>query len=367
MPIITEESTKLNLGLPSRPVTKKMEIFYNPAMKSNRNISILVLNSIPNIKLDLALPLAGSGIRALRFLQELKPGKINTLHANDIKDNFISSVKANLKLNRLNPTNLYLHNEDASTFLLNSDTADFYGYFDYIDIDPFGSPNPFLASSLARLKNGGVLAVTATDTAALTGTYPKVTPRKYWSTSLKNYLMHEQGLRILISKVQLQGVQFDKALVPILSYSKDHYFRIYFSCHPGKENCDELISLHKYLLFNSATLEFKLSNYNLKPGFKFIGPLWTGQLADKDLLKTMIPQNKFAEESKFLELLLEENKLDSFGFYDLQALARNYKVEVTRMDLALTKLKGVRTHFCPTGLKTRKSFNEVLSVLGINK
>ena len=42
----------------------------------------------------------------------------------------------------------------------------FCGYFDYIDIDPFGSPNPFLAAAIGRITRNGIVAVTATDTAS---------------------------------------------------------------------------------------------------------------------------------------------------------------------------------------------------------
>ena len=51
--------------------------------------------------------------------------------------------------------------------------------FDYIEIDPFGSPTDFLESSIVRLSRRGILAVTATDTAPLCGTYPNTCKRKY--------------------------------------------------------------------------------------------------------------------------------------------------------------------------------------------
>jgi tRNA G26 N,N-dimethylase Trm1 len=79
MTVISEEKTKINVTLPKGDVHAGMEIFYNPIMKSNRNISILLLNSIANKNMNIADPLAGSGIRSLRFLQELKKGKIKQL------------------------------------------------------------------------------------------------------------------------------------------------------------------------------------------------------------------------------------------------------------------------------------------------
>src|SRR3989344_5180698 len=231
MQIITEHSCKIKAELSERDVHKKMEVFYNPVMASNRNISILLLNSLPNKNMNLADPLAGSGIRSLRFLKELKKSKIKQLYVNDIKANFSDSFAEILKLNNIHSNKISIHNQDANLFMLNQEG------FDYIDIDPFGSPNNFLAAAISRISRKGIIAVTATDTAALTGTYPKVTQRKYWASNVKNYLMHETGLRILIRKVQLVGMQYDKALIPVFSYAKEHYMRVFLECRKGKNEC----------------------------------------------------------------------------------------------------------------------------------
>ncbi|MBU0469899.1 MAG: tRNA (guanine(26)-N(2))-dimethyltransferase [Nanoarchaeota archaeon] len=373
MELVEENSVKIKVEIPKKDVHAKMEVFYNPLMKSNRNISVLLLNSVDNKKMNLALPLAGSGIRGLRFLQELEKGKINHLFLNDKKDNFVKMFNENLKLNKISKAkenSISVFNQEASLFLLNlteeQNIKDFCGYFDYIDLDPFGSPNPFLSVTLARITRKGIIAITATDTAALTGTYPKVTKRKYWARSMRNDLMHEIGLRILIRKVQLHGVQFDKALVPILSYHKDHYFRVYFVSNKGKENSDEVIKEHQYLLSCPKCLSFKISNYNQENcscGWKYdyAGPLWTGKLFDQKLLQAMLKNNPFPEEEKFLQLLNDE--MDTPFFYDLHALSKKYKTDPPKMELALKKLKGTRTHFSLTGLKTEKSLKEVLKVV----
>ena len=93
MKLITEQTTKIKATLPTRDATKKQEVFYNPLMKSNRNLSIVLLNSISNKEMGLALPLAGSGIRGLRFLKELKKGKLNHLYLNDRKETFEKTIK----------------------------------------------------------------------------------------------------------------------------------------------------------------------------------------------------------------------------------------------------------------------------------
>ncbi len=359
---VTEHSITLNVTLPEKDVHKKMDVFYNPIMASNRNISILLLNTLPNKHMNIADPLAGSGIRSLRFLKELRKGKINHLFVNDLKENFRTIFKENAIFNKIKNNNFSLFSEDASLSLTTrvkdkQKPADFCGYFDYIDIDPFGSPNPFLDAAIARICRQGVLAITATDTAALTGTYEKVTKRKYWAKPLRNYLMHEIGLRILIRKIQLQGIQFDKALTPLLSYHKDHYFRLYLHAERGKEKCDDLINQHQYFLFCHGCLRFKTSMYNKEQcscgkEFDFAGPLWVGNLGDASLVKHMLQNNPFPEEQRFLELLVGEFQQNAVGFYDLHILARKKKTEPKKMEIELKRLKGVRTHFSPTGIKT---------------
>ena len=88
-----------------KTVSKEMDVFYNPVMKLNRDISILLLNSIDMDKLNIADPLAGSGIRAIRFLKELERGKIKTISINDYSDKAIKSIKNNLKLNKVKVNN----------------------------------------------------------------------------------------------------------------------------------------------------------------------------------------------------------------------------------------------------------------------
>lgn len=373
MSIITEHSITLNVTLPQKDVHKKMEVFYNPVMASHRNIASLLLNSVANTKMNIADPLAGSGIRSLRFLKELKKGKINHLFVNDAKENFPTVFEGNMKLNKIKAKNISVFNEDASLFLLNQvkdqkKPKHFCGYFDYIDLDPFGSPNPFLDAAIARICRGGILAITATDTAALSGTYEKVTRRKYWAQPLRNYLMHEIGLRILIRKIQLQGIQFDKALLPILSYSKDHYYRLYLQVDRGKEKCGQIVKQHRYFLFCHHCLNFTTSGFNHERCgcgrvFAFAGPLWTGSLGKASLLKAMLKSNPFPEEQQLLELLQHEYQNNEVGFYDLHVLAGKYKKQPPPLDLALQKLRGTRAHFSPTGVRTEKSLPEVLKVL----
>jgi tRNA (guanine26-N2/guanine27-N2)-dimethyltransferase len=342
MSLINESSAKINIT--TGKISKKLEVFYNPVMKLNRDVSILLLNCVPDKDMQIADPLAGTGVRSIRFAKELKKGKINNISVNDYSS--AEKIEENLKLNNIDGNYISVHGKDANLFLLESKG------FDYIDVDPFGTPNPFLEASILRLARGGILAVTATDTSALAGSSPTACRRKYWAKPLKNELMHELGIRILIRKAQLMGAQFEKALTPIFSYSKDHYYRIFFRCEKGRQKADLILKKHNYFLYNPKTMEMNVSEFNKEKDFVYAGPLWTGRLWDSELAEKMYDaSDKENKELSFLEIIKEESKIDAVGFYDLQKLANIKNKPIPKVESILKK--GVaRTHFLGWGLRS---------------
>ncbi|MBT3262162.1 hypothetical protein HN592_05695 [Candidatus Woesearchaeota archaeon] len=332
----------------SEKVSKDLPVFYNEVMKLNRDLSILLLNSINKHLMQIALPLSGTGIRGLRFMRELKADKIQNISFNDNSPEAIKLIKDNFKLNNLKHKALrkkrlvYIENQDANLFLLNSTG------FDYIDIDPFGPPTPFLDASIKRLAREGILAVTATDTSALSGTYPKACKRKYWATPNRNAIMHEIGLRILIRRVQLIGVSHQKALTPIFSYSKDHYMRVFFTCLKSKDECDNIIKQHD--TFNDA------------------GPLWTGQLWNHKLVKAMLKECEDKETKQFLTILEAESKIEQVGFYQLHSICKKEKLTIPNFTTLIEKIKKAgfkvaRTHFSDKGIRSNISYEELVNLL----
>jgi len=328
--IIEEGKAKIKVSK-ERKISKKLAVFYNPVMKLNRDISILLLNSVNKKNLQIGLPLTGSGVRGIRFLLELKRNKINSISFNDNKKDFLKIINENFSINNIKgKNNIFIHNEDANLFMLNSNG------FDYIDIDPFGTPNPFLDSAIIRIARGGILAVTATDTSALSGTYENACKRKYWAKPIRNELKHEAGIRILIRKVQLVGAQYDKALTPIFSYSKDHYFRVFFKCEKGKTKVDKLLKQHGML--------------------QTAGPLWLGSLWDKRLVRKML-KNASNKLQKFLSVIKEESEIKVVGFYDIHKICEEEKINIPKYELLMKKIKKKgykvsRTHFSGFGIKT---------------
>jgi len=154
--------------------TTDMAIFYNPRMRINRDLSVLFLRAYMeehDVKL-ICEPLAGSGVRSLRYLNEI-PGEFNALLC-DVNPLAIETATKNLdKYGFLDRAEVL--RGDAKVLLLTESRGK---RFDFVDIDPFGSPVPYLNAAIQSLNpRGGLLGLTATDMPALCGVYPRVSLR----------------------------------------------------------------------------------------------------------------------------------------------------------------------------------------------
>ena len=132
------------------PGSKDKVPFYNPTMEMNRDLSILVAQWLINISkkpIRFLDGLASSGIRGLRFANELD-GEFNVT-INDWDSDAFSLIKKNIEI-------LKLKNTNALNCNLNSLLSD--NKFEYIDIDPFGSPAHFVDSALRSISNNGVIS-----------------------------------------------------------------------------------------------------------------------------------------------------------------------------------------------------------------
>ena len=164
---------------PSDYAPSKAPVLYNPVMELNRDVAVLALQAYQRMvdrELSVCEPLAGCGVRGIRFAKEVVG--VEKVVVNDINGKAVQLAKHNVELNGLSEK-VVVQNLDAN-FLLGGYAAP-RKRFDAIDIDPFGPPVPYLDSAIRALRNGGLLALTATDLASLCGVYPKACIRKYLS------------------------------------------------------------------------------------------------------------------------------------------------------------------------------------------
>ncbi len=329
---------------------RRSVVFYNELAASQRDINVALLNALDVSRLRVADALGGSGVRSARFLAELPRSKIKQVHINDANPSAVKLIRRNLK--KYGKHKVY--NQDASLFLHST------GPYDYIDIDPFGSPAPYLDSACKMLTKKGVLALTATDTAALSGTSIAACMRKYWSRSLKNEFMHETGLRILVRKAQLVAAQYDKMLVPVYCHSYAHYMRVYLQF---VSKAKDVFKEHRFVHYCFRCLDRFVEWHNSPKKccgapMSVAGPLWTGSLWDSKLAQ------KLAFD-KFTNIIAEESKIPSVGFFDIHRVAKKHKRVVPKTQLLLDRLgengfKAVVSHFSATGVRTDATLSALL-------
>jgi tRNA (guanine26-N2/guanine27-N2)-dimethyltransferase len=241
--------------------------------------------------------------------------------------------------------------------------------FDYVDLDPFGSPSLFIQSAIRGCRKRGILAVTATDTAPLAGAQAGKCRRRYQSEPIRGYMCHEGGLRILIAAVAREMGKFDRGMRPLLSFYADHYYRTYVQIVEGADACDEMLSHLGYLALDPATLERSVSpTWDREHHY---GSMWTGPLQDKELLQRMSPEGMSQEKRCVKMLGLWRSEVDTTPFlYDMSELSSFAKLSPPSLDTMVAKLQELgrtsMTHFCPTSFITELPAAAVLEVYRAN-
>jgi tRNA (guanine26-N2/guanine27-N2)-dimethyltransferase len=330
-------------------------------MKLNRDICCAFVRSLS--KMTFADVLAGSGAKGVRVGVESN----HSVFLNDGSKDAVKLIKKNAKINKIK---VDISNENANLFLAKNK-------FDFIDIDPFGTPVPFLDSAIPACEKNGYLGVTATDTAPLCGVYPKACYRKYSAKPIRSEFCHEVGLRILLGYVARTAAKYRRGVKCLLSHSTEHYFRLYVKLSSGKRKADASLAEIGYVYYCRKCLkriykkEFLPSELECNCGnaYEVAGPLWLGKIKDNATLKKVIKKSHYlkdAQMEKLLFAILEE--IDVPFYFDVHKLCKHKKISAPPLVDIIDALRdhgymASRTHFCPTGIKTDRPLNLDLPLL----
>ena len=363
-------------------VSSKAPVFYNPHMELNRDLSILAIQVFQKRQkrdINICDLFGGSGIRGVRYKKEITG--VDTVFINDISSTANFYEKHNIEINHV--SDVEVHQHDASMFLrLKS------GEFDVIDIDPFGTPAPFIDSAGYSSRRDSLLCVTATDTSALCGTYKEPCIRKYNAKPYKSEYCHETGIRILIAFVALTLSKYSKFVKPLMCHSTEHYMRLYLEVNKGSKKTDESLKNIGYISHCKHCLHRSISDGLAAPllevcpvcGEKLIhaGPLWIGDIQNKTFVEEMIREVEFkkinteGEVLKLLNLCLSESEAPP-TFFDVHTICKSLKISAPKLDLIFDELHSegfvaFKTHINPLGIKTNATIDNVKNILhGLNE
>ena len=358
-------------------ISSDAPVFYNPHMELNRDISILALQTFQKQEdrdINICDLFGGSGIRGVRYKNEIDG--VGHVFINDISETANEYERHNVELNNLKDIEIFQH--DASMFLRRH-----RGEFDVIDIDPFGTPSPFLDSAGYCSRRNSLLCVTATDTSALCGTYKEPCIRKYNAKPYKSEYCHETGIRILAGFVALTLAKYSKSIEVKLSHSTEHYMRLYIEVKKGSKKSDEClknigyISHCKHCLYREENKGLATSTPDICPecGEKLIqaGPLWLGEIQNEEFISKMIEEseNKKLNTKEDVLKLLESCRIEAKSpatFYDVHKICKILKISAPKLDLVFGNLEkegfeAVKTHFNPLGIKTNAPLKKIKEII----
>ncbi len=301
--------------------SRKMPVFYNPAKARDRDITVKVIGSLkPKKCLEM---LSASGICGIRLIKE---AGVDEVVFNDINKDAYKLIKKNLEHNKIKAR---VFNMDANKLLFHLGES-----FDYIDIDPFGTPNPYIQNAVRFLKRRGILSITAVDIASMM-VFKEAGLRKYQAHIKRHPFMRETGLRILIKHAIEEAASLEYALEPIFAYASNYYFRVFFRKEIGAKRCDALVKEIKHIYYcpTCGHRGFK----KCKHESFVLGPIYTGKI------------NRLKIDDEFVKQLNKEDEFPPWHYTTTE-----FKKE-RKISEIIKKVNGIRCHYNSKGFKTKEN------------
>ncbi|XP_072934880.1 tRNA (guanine(26)-N(2))-dimethyltransferase-like isoform X1 [Epargyreus clarus] len=181
--------------------------------------------------------LSATGLRSIRYAREVP--NVTKIIANDISEQAVETIKDNIEYNYVGHL-VEVSHDDACMLMYKHKHP--LKRFTAIDLDPYGCPSIFLDSAVQSVADGGLLLVTATDMAVLTGNLPDTCYAKYGAISLRTQSCHEMALRILLQCIEQHANRYTRYIVPLLSMSVDFYIRVFVEVRSGAIHCKKSAS-----------------------------------------------------------------------------------------------------------------------------
>ena len=300
-------------GLPGPGTKSSGEVFYNSAMSGSRTRSVLLLmhsierGLLGSGKIYAIDGLTASGLRARRWINEIPEEMAARIFAEIVDLDELSLEWARASNNHFPPSHgkgtIEAIHGDLRSSVLKSGRH-------WIDIDPYGSPVPFLDSALQSMARSGVMEVSATDSAALTGSSKTALMRRYGARVRNDSLSHDSGMRVLLAVISRIAARHDRSLRPLLSIWDSHHLRVSFQVKKGISAANDLEAKIGWRVFSpdieevTASLAYgfhhgeSLENLPMhcllpleypvnRKDPRISGPMWVGPTGDCDAMASM--------------------------------------------------------------------------------
>jgi tRNA (guanine26-N2/guanine27-N2)-dimethyltransferase len=344
------------------------EVFYNPVQELNRDLTLAVLRAYrgrdPRAETYLDAT-AASGIRGVRAGRD---GWVVTCCDTDA--DAAELCRRNLARNDIDGD---VRHRDANALLHEE-------YFDVVDLDPFGTPMPFVDAAFRGTRD--LLCVTATDTAPLCGAHFESGVRSYSAVPRNTEYHAEMGVRVLLGALVRTGARYDVAPRPLATHATKHYVRTYLDLDRGATVANNALEGLGYIHHcehclarttgRGLTADPPAECHNCGYGVETAGPVWLGATSEHGFLERVADAvsedlGTAGEVRELLGTLAAE--LDEPTHYDQHRLCKRWTRPATGMADFLAQLRAdghaaSRTHYGGTTFKTDATVAEIRAATG---
>lgn len=325
--------------------------FYNPHARVNRDVTVLLLSAVLRRGAKVLDGLAATGVLGIRAA--LEADRDLAVAWNDKNPNAHGLIVENAARNDVAGEVL---EEDLRVVLAKR-------RWDCVDIDPFGTPVPFVDAAIQQAWKGSIVGITATDIAPLAGTYPAVCLRRYGARSLANPCAAETALRIFLGYIGRIAASHERGVHPLIAYATQHFLKVIVAVDARGGSADASLTHLAFVRFEGARFEISPS----PPPGPHSGPLWVGPLSDSAVMSSMSEGDPTSfEAARLLTALRNEAGLPPF-FYENHTLARTLCVDpvpvtVFRHALQSEGYRAAVPHVSTNAVKTTAPWDKVAQI-----
>ncbi len=374
---IVEGNTKL--VVPADSLTSKVPprnpAFFNPNARLSRDFSIIAYKSYVK-KLNeksMADALAGVCARGVRTAVEVR--ELDEIYVNDANPIALGMGRESCRLNNVEKQCKFSMNEACRFLIRHSSKGSRFGI---IDLDPFGTPAPYIDCALRALDNEGLLSVTATDTAVLCGIYPNVCKRRYYGRSLNVEYGNEISLRLIVGLISMIASRLELGIKPLFVHSNRNYLRVYARVNIGSRYAEAMPSKLGYI-YHCFSCSHRAYSYNTdnskicescEKEMRHAGQLWIEDMFDKDFIEQMLQYvdscNIDKKCRKLLSVAKEEISMPP-AYFSVDKVSERARLTPPSISEIIDRLKtsgfsAARTSLCYTGFRTDAKHNEILDL-----
>ncbi|HBB33315.1 MAG TPA: tRNA (guanine-N1)-methyltransferase [Cyanobacteria bacterium UBA8803] len=345
--------------------------FYRPTSQIARDLGVIAaaIYRSDTGHLRVLDAMAGCGVRSLRYWQE---SQADWVWLNEGNPDLSPIVQQNLRDAIASGCCQITHLDANQIFFDCYNRSD---YYDLVDVDGFGSPAPYLGTSLWAVKIGGLLYLTSTDGRTATGHSPSSSLSVYGAYARNHPAAHEQGLRLLIGAVQQQAAAKGLGIEPVFSLFLNATYRVMLRLIKNPSITAQNYGFigycqhcGSYQVVSWRQLGRVVCAHDKRP-LTLSGPMWLGALHSRQQLKLFVSLAQHWKWFKCLELLqLMEAEVDLPPyFYTFGEIGRRGKIDIPKRDRLIQGLQeqGYRaslTHIDAQAIKTNADLPSCIAV-----